>query len=64
MKIKLNDLRNRRVVCIVAIIICLPLSLMCAASQGTITTAIFGFVLALSINELIESFNNRNKQER
>lgn len=50
------SLQKERLLCVIAIIISLPLSISFAASQSILFGSFFGFILALGIDGLIGTF--------
>lgn len=56
-----NNTTKKRICFLIAIIISIPLAIVGAPSQSLITGGLFGFILALSLDGLIDSYRIKNK---
>ena len=56
------DIKKKRRLSVLAIIVGLPLAIVGASSQNLIMGAFFGFVLALGIDGLIDSVKTRRSE--
>lgn len=59
----MKELCKKRLYAVIAVIVCLPLSIVGAASQNLIMGSFFGFILALGIDYLLSSYKADIKEQ-